>query len=282
MAYKDVLLALTTYPDATPVSAIDLPVAFAESIGARISAIACAVHYQVPNSILGRMVLDVPGMAAAEAKKSSLASENLLAAFRVAAEQKEVFRETIVERCLTTQPASVLLEYARLRDLTILPLPDGDSLSHSYAETVIFGSGRPVLITPQEHGPAGDFRLSTVVIAWDFSRPATRAVADALPILQKSKLVRIVIVANEKAIDGSRSAEGLSKHLAHHGVEVTLDKVDAAGRGIGNVLEAYVASTKADLLVMGAYGHSRTREFILGGATKSILSRPPAPVLMSH
>jgi nucleotide-binding universal stress UspA family protein len=282
MAFKDILLALTTYPDATPASAIDQPIAFAASVGARISAIACAVHYQVPNSILGRALIDVPGMAAAEAKKSAAAAEQLLAAFSAQAEKQGVFQDKIAERCLTTEPPNILVEYARLRDLTIVPVPDGDSLQHSYAEAVIFGSGRPVLITSEERGHSDEFKLNTVVVAWDFSRPAARAVADALPVLEKAKLVRIVTVTKEKLIDTKRSSEELAKHLAHHGVEVVLDKVDAGGRSIGSVLEGYVASTNANLLVMGAYGHSRVREFILGGATKSILSRPPVPVLLSH
>src|SRR5689334_12121749 len=108
MAFKDILLALTTYPDATPASAIDEPIAFAASVGARISAIACAVHYQVPNSLLGRALLDVPGMAAGEAKKSAAAGERLLAEFSARAEKQGVFQGKIAERCLTTQPPDIL------------------------------------------------------------------------------------------------------------------------------------------------------------------------------
>ena len=117
-----------------------------------------------------------------------------------------------------------------------------------------------------------------MVVAWDFSRPAARAVADALPILEKAKHVSVVTVTNEKVIDTKRSGAELAKHLARHGVAVVLDTVDAAGCGIGDVLESYVTSRNADILVMGAYGHSRIREFILGGATQSMLSRPPLPI----
>ena len=121
-----------------------------------------------------------------------------------------------------------------------------------------------------------------MVVAWDFSRPATRAVADALPILEKAKHVFVVTVTNEKIIDTKRSGAELAKHLAHNGIDVVLDTVDAAGRGIGDVLESYVTSRNTDILVMGAYGHSRIREFILGGATRSMLSRPPLSVFFSH
>jgi nucleotide-binding universal stress UspA family protein len=172
--------------------------------------------------------------------------------------------------------------YARLRDITIVPVPEGDYRDQWYAESIIFGSGRPTVILPETPKRAGAFALNAVVVAWDYSRPAARAVADSLPILERAKLVRIVMVTNEKVFDTKRSGPELAKHLARHGVEVILDTVDAAGRGIGEVLESYVASRNADLLVMGAYGHSRIREFILGGATKSMLSRPPLPILFSH
>jgi nucleotide-binding universal stress UspA family protein len=161
-------------------------------------------------------------------------------------------------------------------------VPEGDYVDQWYAESIIFGSGRPTVVLPETPKRAGAFALNTVVVAWDYSRPAARAVADSIPILERAKLVRIVVVTNEKVFDTKRSGPELAKHLARHGVEVVLDTVDAAGRGIGDVLESYVASRNVDLLVMGAYGHSRIREFILGGATKSMLSRPPLPIFLSH
>jgi hypothetical protein len=116
MACKDVLLALTTYPDATPASAIDEPIAFAVALGARISAIACEIHYRVPPNMLGGALLDVRAMAAAEAKKSAVAGEKLLVAFQAAADKPGVFQERIVDRCLTTETPDISVEYARLRD----------------------------------------------------------------------------------------------------------------------------------------------------------------------
>ena len=169
------------------------------------------------------------------------------------------------------------MEYARLRDLTILP----ESNDRWYAEAVVFGSGRPTLVLPQ-NPRARSFELGTVAVAWDFSRAAARAVSDAMPMLETAKRVRVVTVLNEKRLDNKHSAEELSKNLSRHGIDVVLDRVDARGRPIGAVLEAYVVSHEADLLVMGAYGHSRLREFVLGGATNSLLSKPPLPILFSH
>lgn len=282
MEVKDILLALTTYPEATPVSAVDEAVAFAAAVGARISAIACEVKIQAPGNVLAGAVLDVAALVAAEAKKSATNAKTLLTAFQDAAEKRGVFQDRILERCLTSEAPGVLVEYARLRDLTIVPVPVGDYFDQWYAEAIIFGSGHPTLVLPHTRKRAGAFTLDVVAVAWDFSRPAARAVADALPLLEKAKKVHVLTVANEKVIESRRPTAEFAKYLGRHDVDVVLDTVDAADRRIGDILESYVTSCNADMLVMGAYGHSRIREFILGGATKSMLSRPPLPIFLSH
>lgn len=282
MEVKDILLALTTYPEATPVSAVDEAVAFAAAVGARISAIACAVKIQAPGNVLAGAVLDVAALVAAEAKKSATNAKTLLTAFQDAAEKRGVFQDRILERCLTSEAPGVLVEYARLRDLTIVPVPVGDYFDQWYAEAIIFGSGHPTLVLPHTRKRAGAFTLDVVAVAWDFSRPAARAVADALPLLEKAKKVHVLTAANEKVIESRRPTAEFAKYLGRHDVDVVLDTVDAADRRIGDILESYVTSCNADMLVMGAYGHSRIREFILGGATKSMLSRPPLPIFLSH
>ncbi len=281
MAFKDLLLALTTYPEPTAVSAVDDAVALSAALGARISAIACQVKIQVPGSVLGHTVGDIPAMIGAEAKKSAMNAEKLLAAFEDGAQRSGVFQERILETCLTSEVPGVLVDYARLRDLTIVPVPERDHVGSWYAEAIIFGSGLPTMILPEARRRP-DFALNTVIVAWDFGRTAARAVADALPLLEKSKRVFVLTVTNEKVIDTKRSGAELAKHLARHGVNVTLDVVDAGGRSIGEAIKSHVASRNGDLLVMGAYGHSRLREFILGGATKSMLARPPVPIFLSH
>src|SRR6516164_8098626 len=282
MSFKDVLLALTTYPEPTPVSAVDDAVDVAVALGAKVSAIACEVKISVPGNLLGNYVLDIPAMVAAEIKKSATNAQQLLASFQETAEKRGVFQERISEHCLTSEVPEIFIEYARLRDLTIVPVPEGDYVDQWYAESIIFGSGRPTLVLPHTRKRTGSFALDTVIVAWDFSRPATRAIADAMPILEKAKRVCVLTVTNEKTIDTRRSGAELAKHLARHGVDVVLDEVDAKGRSIGDAFEAHVTYRNADLLVMGAYGHSRLREFVLGGATKSMLTRPPAPIFLSH
>ena len=279
MAFKDILLTLTSYPDPTPPSVTEEAVAIAASLGAHLAAVACEVHVEVPGHFLSGTVANIPGLIAGETEKSRRSAKDLLAAFDAAATKAGLLHETYFEKCPTFVVPDMLVDYARLRDLTIVSVPA--SYDQWYAEAVIFGSGRPTLVLPESPRPR-PFKLGTVAVAWDFSRTAARAVSDALPLLEKAKKVRIVTVVNEKKLDTKRSAAELAKNLARHGIDVVLDQVDAAGRGIGEVLEAYTASHGIDVLVMGAYGNSRWRQFILGGATKSLLSKPPLPIMFSH
>ena len=277
MAFRDIMVALTSYPEPTPLSVVDDAVSVASALGAHIAALTCEQHVQVPGHFISGAAVGLPGIIAGEARKSRKNAQDLLAAFEAAAAKSGISGESILEKCATFETPELLVEYARLRDLTIMP----ESNDRWYAEAVMFGSGRPTLILPQ-NPRSRPFELGTVAVAWDFGRAAARAVADAIPLLEKAKKVRIVTVLNEKRLDNKHSAEELAKNLSRHGIDVVLDRVDAKGRPAGGVLEAYVASHELDLLVMGAYGHSRLREFILGGATNSLLSKPPLPILFSH
>jgi nucleotide-binding universal stress UspA family protein len=277
MAFRDILVALTSYPEPTPVSVVEDAVSVASLLGAHVAALSCEMHVQLPGHFMSGAAVGLPGILAEEAGKSRRNAEDLTAAFEAAAAKAGLSRESIREKCKTFEVPELLVEYARLRDLTVMP----ESKDRWYAEAVMFGSGRPTLILPQKPRSRG-IKFGTVAVAWDFSRAAARAVSDAMPLLEEAKKVRIVTVLNEKRLDSKHSAEELAKNLSRHGVDVAVDRVDAKGRPIGGVLETYVASHELDLLVMGAYGHSRLREFVLGGATDSLLSKPPLPILFSH
>jgi nucleotide-binding universal stress UspA family protein len=277
MAFKDILVTLTSYPEPTPASIVQDAISVAAALGAHITALSCEVHVQVPGHFMSGSAVGLPGIIAGEAGKSRRNAKDLLALFESAAAKSDVSRESIFQSCKSFEVPELLCEYARLRDLSIMP----ESSDRWDSEAVIFGSGRPVLILPQRPR-SRTFEVGTVAVAWDFSRAAARAVSDAVPLLEKAKQVRVVTVINEKNLDRKHSAEELSKNLSRHGIDVVLDRIDAKGGSIGDVLGDYVASHAADLLVMGAYGHSRLREFVLGGATNSLLSKPPLPILFSH
>lgn len=284
MSFRDTLLVLTSYPRPTHTGSVEQATALAAELGTRLSAISFEIEIRMPggSNFLADRLLGLPGIIAAEKRKSATNARALLDAFEGAACRRGIFGERIIERCPTSLVPDVLIDHARLRDLTIIAVSDGDSIECWYAESIIFASGRPVMVLPDATRYQRAPKLQSVAIAWDFSRPAARAVGDGLPILQQAKSVRVVTVTHEKTIATTRSGEQLAEHLRLHGVEVTLDVVDARGRSIGTVLDDYTQSNQIDLLVMGAYGHSRVRDFVLGGATKSMLQKPPVPLLLSH
>jgi nucleotide-binding universal stress UspA family protein len=284
MLFRDVLAVLRTYPagvsTATAVSAAD----FAAVLASHASAIACAIKPRVPRSILGDALINVSAMVGEEYKRSKEDAERLLSAFEKAATKRGAFGQRIFVSCRPFEVPDVLADYSRLRDLTILPLPEDVDIpevdAQWYAEAVIFGSGHPSVVLPRD--AKDPFALETVIVAWDKSRVAARTVADALPILKQAKHVRLLTVTGEKEIASRQSTSDFTQHLSLHDVNVVTDEVHAGGRAIGSVLQDQVAKYSADLLVMGAYGHSRMREFILGGATKSMLAHPPTAVFLSH
>ena len=281
MAFKDILVVLITYPEATSASEVQEAVSFAVSLDARISALACIVKVRAPQHELANAFIDIPALVASEMKKSSDVAADLLAAFESYAKKAGVFQESLPKTCFASEAPNLLVGEARLRDLTIVPAVLEGHNYRWYAESIVFGSGRPVVILPPR-GRTPELRLDTIAIAWDGSRPAARAVADALPILERASEVRVLTVSNEKELSSESPATELSKYLERRGIAAKPECIDAAGHPIGEVLSSYLASNRADLLVMGAYGHSRVREFILGGATLSMLSKPPLPILFSH
>ncbi len=282
MAFKDVLLPLSSYPEPTPVAAIEQAVRFTDALGARISALAFQIEIPNVGNALANSVLNISGMIAAERHKSAANVPALIAAFEDTATKLGVAHGHTVESRSTSQLAAIVTEHARMHDVTMIPVGEQTDLQRYIAESVIFGSGRPAIVYPEASKRGISSSFDVVGVAWDFSRPAARALADALPILQLAKKVRAVTIMREKTIDTRRSSAELVTHLACHGIDVVIDEEDADGRTIGQALDGYVSAHEIDLLVMGAYGHSRMRDFILGGATKAIVANPPVPVLLSH
>ena len=182
MAFKDILVALTSYPEPTPVAVVDDAVSVATVLGAHLAALSFETRVQVPGHFISNSL--VAGMISAETEKSRNNARELLAAFDASAEKAGILHETILEKCITLEVPDLLVEYARLRDLTILSVPE--SFDQWFAEAIIFGSGKPTLILPENPRPR-PFELGTVAVAWDFSRAAARAISDALPLLEAAK-----------------------------------------------------------------------------------------------
>lgn len=282
MAFKDVLLQVSSYPEPTPDAAIEQAVSFAEALGAHISALTFNIEIPSTSNVLANALLDLHGMVAAERQKSVANARNLVSVFESVATKRGVPHGYVIEASTTSQLAAIVTEHARMHDVTMIPVGEEVGLQQYVAECVIFGSGRPTIVLPEAPKIRRPVSLDVVGVAWDSSRPAARAVGDAMPILERAKTVRVVTITQEKASDTKHSGAELMRHLAFHGIEIVVEEEEAAGRSIGQALEDYATAHDLDLLVMGAYGHSRLRDFVLGGATKTVIAHPPLPVLLSH
>ena len=171
---------------------------------------------------------------------------------------------------------------ARRFDLAIVGQaePDNDAVEEMIAESTLFESGRPVIIVP--YIQKAPLKLDRVMVCWDGSRQAARAIADAMPLLERAGQVEMVIVANERGKQDEIAGADMGQHLARHGLKVDVNRITGGDIDVADALLSHAADAGADFMVMGGYGHSRLREFVLGGVTHSILRSMTVPVLMSH
>jgi nucleotide-binding universal stress UspA family protein len=181
--------------------------------------------------------------------------------------------------------AGIVLPLARAADLVVAAQSEANWQGSPYldiADRLAVESGRPVLIVPNE-GVHMDFGKK-VLVAWNARREAARAVFDALPLLQQADEVKVVWVnpQAEGAAPVDVPAGDICAALARHGVKCEATEVAHPHTGVGRTLLARAAEYGSDLLVMGCYGHSRLREFVLGGASRHVLEHMTIPVLMSH
>lgn len=178
--------------------------------------------------------------------------------------------------------ADSVIEHGYASDLIIVAQGVQNGWLNDVPERAVIESGRPVLVVPSE----GDFQdfSSNVMIAWKKSKEATRAVFDALPFLQKARNVRLVALAESDADEdrADQTCADIAALLQRHGIDAEIEAAAKGDLSIGDSLIEYAQMRHHDMLVMGLYGHSRFREFFLGGASRDVLQHMPLPVLMSH
>lgn len=276
---KDILLSLETYPDATREAALESAVNLASAFGASLTGLAVEVDIHLTPHVLANMVLDVQGLVQEAEGKSRDAAVALCSRLDELGRSAGIEQESQSVRCIQSRIPDVIVAHARLHDLTMFVLGSTGGPQRWHAEEAIFGSGRPVLIIPEKSAPHA--APQRVTVAWDYSRAAARALGDAMPFLRLAKAVHLVCVTDEKDVP-HRNQETVRTHLRRHGIDAVYDEVNSAGRTIHDTIRGYVGETGSELLVMGAYGHSRLRQFVLGGATRGVLDDPYALTLLSH
>lgn len=175
-------------------------------------------------------------------------------------------------------------QHARFSDLVVLPRPYGEQRgaeAEPIVEAAMFDGRAPVLVMPDTCAPIG--QPKRISVAWNESIEAMTAIRKALPLLQGAELVRVVII-DPPTHGPERSDPGgmLSQMLARHGVNCEIDVLSKTMNRVSDVLNRHATDTEAEMIVMGAYGHSRFREAILGGATRNMLEKATVPVFMAH
>ncbi len=276
--YRSIHLTLSTHPTPISRSAIEY-------------ACRAALYFDAVLDITSpRLSVRTPSHAIAAGMLAGLARDFERHAVETSAELEKCVRETATGLGLDVKIVPVAGHWpssqsdmtwrGRTSDLCILGLPQAGIEGRLDVEDWIFEVGRPCLLYPDESQDG--LRLDSILVSWDFSKYAARAVCDALPILKTAKTVRVLTVRGEKDIGIEDPKTPILELLAAHGVKAEFVEVDLGVRSIGCSILDEAHNARADLIVMGAYGHSRLKEFVLGGATKEILNSTRIPLLMSH
>jgi nucleotide-binding universal stress UspA family protein len=245
------------------------------------------IRAELAGSMSGGVPLIIPTQAASDMFKVESQSQH-----EAASRAQKLFRSRAEVAGITTEwreREGDLLEiavlHARYADMTIVAQADPEAAggpNRVLPEHLLLGVGRPILVVPY----VGTFQTvgERVLVAWNASRAATRAVNDALPILQKATKVTVLTINPQGGVSGEGDVPGadLALHLSRHGVKAEASWVKADDIKVAPMLLSRASDLQADLIVMGGYGHSRMREIVLGGSTREILQTMTVPTLMSH
>ena len=274
---KDILVSLDV--DAAYSAAADYAISVAQAFDAHLSSVAFAYEEALPSSIFSRVAVE---LIEAQRHKWEQAANSAAAKFDESARSRGVSAESHVFKSAIALAAAHFARLARRFDVAIVSQsqPDKLPMREMMIHAALFDSGRPVLVVPyiQREG----LRLDRVMVCWDGSRNAARAMGDAMPFLTRAKTTEVVLVAGDPGKSNEIAGADIAHHLARHQLKVELRQIVVRDLDVANTILSHAADSGTDFIVMGGYGHSRLREFVLGGATRGILAAMTAPTLMSH
>ncbi len=274
---KDIVVNLTVREGGGPAG--DYAISLAAALDAHLAGIAFVYDPIVPASGTGYIPAEIIETQQADNEK---AAADAIARFSAAASRAAISAEPLTLSASFAGAGEQFARIARRFDLAVVGQaePDISAVEEVIAETTLFGSGRPMIVVPYiQKAPV---KLDNVMVCWDGSRPAARAIADAMPLLEKAGRVEIAIVTDERGKQDEIEGADMGQHLARHGLKVDVHRIAGGNIDVADALLSHAADSGTDFIVMGGFGHSRLREFVLGGVTHSILRSMTAPVLMSH
>jgi nucleotide-binding universal stress UspA family protein len=276
---RDIVVHIPADRSSQPV--IDCAVSIGKIFDAHVDGIACVYPAFDPLMAFEASAANVAATTAATQSNIGKAA-SALDQFEIAARRIGISHGASCISNVTYDATPLLTGISRLYDLSIVAQPDyltpnRDAL---VPEALLFDSGRPILMVPYIY--SGPLKLDRILICWDGGRQAARAVHDAMPFLHRAKAIDVVAVNEDSATVGEASSEALQTHLARHDLSAEVQRVTADTANIFNVILSLAADKSTDLIVMGGYGHSKFREFLLGGVTRGIFETLTVPALISH
>ena len=274
---KDIVVNLSVSKGGGPAS--DYAVSLASALGAHLTGVAFVYDPIVPVSATGYIPAEI--IERQQADNEGFA-KTAVDGFGAATKRAGLSAAPLTISTSLAGAGEHFSRIARRFDLAVLGQaePDTSSIDDIIAETTLFESGRPMIIVPYiQKGPP---KLDRAMVCWDGSRPAARAIGDAMPLLAKAGKVEIVSISDEPGKQDKIEGVDMEHHLARHGLKVEVERIPRGDVDVADALLSHAADSGADIMVMGGYGHSRLRQFLLGGVTRSTLRSMTVPVLMAH
>ncbi|MGA2892258.1 MAG: universal stress protein [Xanthobacteraceae bacterium] len=260
-------------------TAADYAVSVAGALDAHIAGIAFVYDPIVPISGTGYIPAEVIETQQAD---NEAAAKSAIDRFAEATRRAGLSAEPLTIPASLAGAGDQFGRIARRFDLAVVGQaePETSTIEDIIAETTLFESGRPMIVVP--YIQKAPLKLDNVMVCWDGSRQAARAIGDAMPLLTRAQRVEIVVITNERGKQDEIEGADMGQHLARHGLKVEVHRIAGGNIDVADALLSHAADSGIDFMVMGGYGHSRLREFVLGGVTHTILRSMTVPVLMSH
>lgn len=274
---KDIVVNLTPGLEDDPAGRY--AVSLAEAFNAHVTGVAFAYDPSWPPAITDLGGADI---LRSLIDKSRADAADTAERFAAAAKRSQLSVQALTPEASLSTATDSFANLARAYDLAVLGQahPDAAPGAQEMIEAVLFNSGRPVLVVP--YVQKAGFSMKRVLVCWDGSRAAARAVGDSLPLIAKANNVQVLTVTTGKFDEDDVSGADITEHLARHKLRAELVRLPAADIDVTSAILSHAADISADLIVMGGYGHSRLRDFVLGGATKGMMQAMTVPALMSH
>jgi nucleotide-binding universal stress UspA family protein len=257
----------------------DYAVSVASALNAHLTGIAFVYDPIVPVSGTGYIPAEVIETQQAD---NEAVAKSAIDRFAEATRREGLSAEPLSISASLSGAGQQFARIARRFDLAIVGQaePETSSVEDIIAETTLFESGRPMILVP--YIQKAPFKLDNVMVCWDGSHQAARAIGDAIPLLGTAGRVEIVIVGSEHGSQDEIEGADMGQHLARHGLKVEVHRMDGGTTDVADALLSHAADSGADFMIMGGYGHSRLREFVLGGVTHSIVRALTVPALLAH